>query len=98
METEISENLLVSPSIEKNKSTKTYKKLKNISAGKLQNTKFKDIDNNCYQSHSKCFFWRKLGLSYSKLPKKCTGIKITNMDMLNGSLQFMSATNFWCKR
>ena len=37
---------------------------------------------------------RKLGLSSSKLPKKCTGIKITNMDMLNGSLQFMSATNF----
>ena len=40
---------------------------------------------------------RKLGLSYSKLPKNCTSIKVTNMDMLNDSLQFMSATNFCYK-
>ena len=35
---------------------------------------------------------------YSKLPKKCTSIKVTNRDMPNDSLQFMSATNFCCKR
>ena len=44
---EISEHLLTSSISERNKSTKTYKKLKNISAEKLQNTKFKGIDNNC---------------------------------------------------
>ena len=39
---EISESLLASPINEKNKITKTYKKLTNISAEKLQSTKFKD--------------------------------------------------------
>ena len=92
---EISENLLTSPINERNRSTKTYKKLKNISAEKLQNTKFKDIDNNCFLNRNAS---RKLGLSSFKIPKKCTGNKIINMDMLNDSLQCMSTTNFCCER
>ena len=71
---EILEHLLTSSINEKNKSTKTYKKLKNISAEKLQNTKFKGIDNNCCLTRNAS---RKLGLSSSNLPKKCTGNKIT---------------------
>ena len=39
----------------------------------------------------------KLELSSSKLPKKCTGNKIINMNMLNDSLKLMSPTNFGCE-
>ena len=69
---EISENLLTSPINERNRSTKTYKKLKNISAEKLQNTNFKDIDNNCFLNRNAS---RKLGLSSFKIPKNALVIK-----------------------
>ena len=92
---EISENLVTSPINGKNKSTKTYKKLKNIRAEKLQNTKFIDIDNNCYFNR---YASRRLALSSSKLPKKCTGNKVINIDLINDSLQFMSPANICCER
>ena len=53
---EISENLLTTPINEKNKSTKT---MENLRVEKLQNTRFKGTDNNCYLNRNPS---RKLAL------------------------------------
>ena len=63
---------------------------------KLQHTKFKDMTVIAISLTRNTS--RRLGLSSCKLPKKCTGNKIINMDMLNDSLHSMSPTNFCCVR